>query len=64
MNQHDLFTPATTDNNVMAFAQREAHKAKEPDLDRRRREKARQKLLNAEIVVCDKNIVWINRELA
>ena len=26
MNQHDLFTPATTDNNVLAFAQREAHR--------------------------------------
>ena len=25
MNQHDL-TPATTDNNIMAFAQREAHR--------------------------------------
>ena len=49
---------------VHASAWHEAHKAKEPDLDRRRREKARQKLLNAEIVVCDKNIVWINRELA
>ena len=49
---------------VHASAWHEAHKAKEPDLDRRRREKARQKLLNAEIVVCDKNIIWINRELA
>ena len=48
---------------VHASAWHEAHKAKEPDLDRRRREKARQKLLNAGIVVCDKNIVWINREL-
>ena len=49
---------------VHANTLHEAHKAKEPDLDRRRREKARQTLLNTEIVVCDKNIVWINRELA
>ena len=26
MNQHDFFTPATTDNNIIAFAQREAHR--------------------------------------
>ena len=34
MNQHDLFTPATTDNNVMAFAQREAHRMW-PSMDHR-----------------------------
>jgi len=26
MNQMNLFTPATTDNNVMGFAEREAHR--------------------------------------
>jgi hypothetical protein len=42
----------------------EAHTAKEPDLDRRKRSAARQKLSDAGVVVCDKKIVWINRDLA
>ena len=41
----------------------EAHTQKEPDLDRRKRSAARQKLSDAGVVVCDKKIVWINRDL-
>jgi 5S rRNA maturation endonuclease (ribonuclease M5) len=49
---------------VQASSWHEAHKAKDPDLDRRQRQKARQKLVDSGVVVCDENIVWINRELA
>ena len=41
----------------------EAHTLKEPDLDRRKRSAARQKLSDAGVVVCEKKIVWINKEL-
>ena len=41
----------------------EAHTQKEPDLSKQQRQRARQVLLDAGPVVCDKKIVWINKEL-
>jgi len=41
----------------------EAHTQKEPDLSKQQRQRARQMLLDAGPVVCDKKIVWINKEL-
>ena len=40
-----------------------AHTQKEPDLSKQQRQRARQVLLDAGPVVCDKSIVWINNEL-
>jgi len=41
----------------------EAHTQKEPDWSKQQRQRARQMLLDAGPVVCDKKIVWINKEL-
>ena len=41
----------------------EAHTQKEPDLSKQQRQRARQVLLDDGPVVCDKKIVWINKEL-